>query len=156
MVAAYLFGFEVRQSDLEEYSQLKPAQDSLDSGVIVCYNSVSRPEAISPLFQDNAVCINPLNWHTDDTYASPEKNPGSVFFDGNGVADTLFHKVGARLAPASGTVIIDGLQDEYYYIPSIGNLFPIGNYHVYEINLYFLSLQKNIRQRINAFRQYHN
>lgn len=153
MVAAYVFGFEISQLELEDYKQLKPARDSLDCGVIVCYNSVSTPAAVSPLLQNNAVCINPINWHTDATYATPGENLGSVFFDANGNADTLFHKVGARIDPATSTLIIDGLADDDYYIPSIGHIFPKGNYHVQEINLYFLNLQKNIRQRIEAFQK---
>lgn len=83
----------------------------------------------------------------------PEENIGSVFFDANGVADTLFRTVGARIDPATNTLIVDGLQDDDYYIPAIGQLFPKGNYHVQEINLYFLNLQKNIAQRIRAFKQ---
>lgn len=153
MVVAYLFGYEITQSELENFSQLKPARDSLDCGVTVCYNSVSRLDAISPLFRNNVVCINPINWHTDDTYAAPDENLGSVFFDERGVADTLFHKVGARIDPATNTIMIDGLQDDDFYISSIGQLFPKGNYHVQEINLYFLNLQKNIAQRIRSFKQ---
>ena len=153
MVAAYLFGYEIKQSELENFRQLKPARDSLDCGVIVCYNSVSRQAAISPLFQNNVVCINPVNWHTDSTYAAPEENLGCVFFDEKGSSDTLFHRVGAGIDPATNTIIIDGLSDDDYYIASIGELFPKGNYHVQEINLYFLNLQKNIAQRIRSFKQ---
>ena len=49
------------------------------------------------------------------------------------------------------TLLIDGLKDEDYFIPSISSLFPLGNYHVQEINLYFLNLQENIRQRLEAY-----
>lgn len=153
LVAAYMFGFEVKQSDLDNHKLLKPAKDSLDCGVVVCYNSVSTSAAISPLMQNNVVCINPINWRTDNTYATPKENLGSVFFNENGVSDTIFHKVGAKVNPAIHTVIIDGLSDDDYYIPSIGQIFPKGNYHVQEINLYFLNLQKNIEQRIKTFKQ---
>ena len=46
---------------------------------------------------------------------------------------------------------MDGLDDDDYFIPSIARLFPKGNYHVQEINLYFLNLQANLRRRIEAF-----
>lgn len=46
---------------------------------------------------------------------------------------------------------VDGLDDEDYYIPSIGKIFPKGNYHVQEINLYFLNLQENIAERSEAY-----
>lgn len=152
MVAAYAFGFAVSQQELEQYPILRPARDSMDCGVLVCYNSISTPEAASSLFRDNAVCINPLNWRTDTTYAPAERHIGAVFFDAKGGADTLRHRIGARIDEATHTLIVDGLDEASYYIPSIGKLFPKGNYHVQELNLYFLNVQQNIAQRITAFR----
>lgn len=153
MVAAYAFGFTVNRQELEAFPLLKPARDSVDCGVLICYNSVSAPEAASPLFADNTVCINPLNWRTDTTYAPASRHVGAVFFDAEGRADTLRHCLGARIDDASRTLIVDGLNDDDYYIPSIGKLFPKGNYHVQELNLYFLNVQKNIAQRVAAFQE---
>ena len=75
-----------------------------------------------------------------------------MFFDAEGGTDTLRHRIGARIDEATRTLIVDGLDDEDYYIPSIGELFPKGNYHVQELNLYFLNVQRNLEQRIAAFR----
>ena len=152
MVAAYAFGFSVCDQELEQYPMLRPARDSVDCGVLICYNSVSAPEAVSPLFQDNVICINPLNWHTDTTYAPAGQHIGAVFFDAEGRADTLSHRIGVRIDETTHTLIVNGLDEEDYYIPSISNLFPKGNYHVQELNLYFLNVQQNIPQRIAAFR----
>ncbi|MFR7825303.1 MAG: hypothetical protein ACLU30_20460, partial [Odoribacter splanchnicus] len=66
--------------------------------------------------------------------------------------DTLSHRIGVRIDETTHTLIVDGLDEEDYYIPSISNLFPKGNYHVQELNLYFLNVQQNIPQRIAAFR----
>ena len=153
MVAAYAFGFAVSRQEIEAFPRLEPACDSVDCGVLICYNSVSAPEAASPLFGGNAVCINPLNWCTDTTYAPAGRHIGAVFFDVEGGADTLRHCIGARIDEATRTLVVDGLDDEDYYIPSIGELFPKGNYHVQELNLYFLNVQRNIAQRIAAFRR---
>ena len=151
MVAAYVFGFSVSEAELSAYPALRPATGADDTGVVICYNSVSHVGAESPLFAGNALCINPLNWRTDATYAPPSANLGSVFFDSEGRADTLRHTVGARIDSATSTLIVDGLDDDDYFIPSIARLFPKGNYHVQEINLYFLNLQANLRRRIEAF-----
>lgn len=151
LIAGYAFGFGISREELEKYPHLKPAEGSGDCGVTVCYNSVSAPEAISPAFKDNAVCINPVNWMTDGTYAPASLNEGSVFFHSDGHSDTLFNTVGARLLPEMNVVQVDGLDDEDYYIPSIGKIFPKGNYHVQEINLYFLNLQENIAERSEAY-----
>lgn len=151
MVAAYVFGFSISEAELAAYPALRPATGADDTGVVICYNSVSDTAAVSPLFAGNAVCINPLNWRTDTTYAPAAENVGSVFFSADGRADTLRHTVGARMDLRTRTLVIDGLRDDDYYIPSIAELFPRGNYHVQEINLYFLNVQANLRHRIEAF-----
>lgn len=153
LVAAYAFGYEISRDELDSYPLLKPASGARDLGVTVCYNSVSSPEAISPAFKDNVVCINPVNWKTDSTYAPASENRGSVFFGTEGQSDTLFNTVGARLLPQEHVIQIDGLDDDEYFIPSIGSIFPKGNYHVQEINLYFLNLQKNIADRLDSYKK---
>ncbi len=151
LVAAYAFGFTVSQEELDRYPYLRPANDSIDTQALICYNSVSRPEAVSPLFANNRAIINPLNWRTDETPAAPSENLGSVFFHANQSSDTLFQTVGARIDASIHSLIIEGLDDEAYFIPSIQSLFPKGNYHVQEINLYFLNLQRNLERRIHAY-----
>lgn len=151
LVAAYAFGFTVSQEELDRYPYLRPANDSIDTQALICYNSVSRPEAVSPLFANNRAIINPLNWRTDETPAAPSENLGSVFFHANQSSDTLFQTVGARIDASIHSLIIEGLDDEAYFIPSIQSLFPKGNYHVQEINLYFLNLQQNLERRIHAY-----
>lgn len=151
MVAAYVFGFGISGAELAAYPALRPAKGADDTGVVICYNSVSDTAAVSPLFAGNAVCINPLNWRTDTVAAPPSANLGSVFFSPDGRADTLRRQVGARIDLRTRTLVIGGLCDDDYYIPSIAALFPRGNYHVQEINLYFLNVQANLRRRIAAF-----
>lgn len=149
LVAAYAFGYSVSEDELADYPLLRPATGELDCGVLIGYNSVSRTDAVA--FPDNVVCINPLSWTTDTTHVPAAENPGSVFFDATGASDTLFHQVGVRLDAPTHTLVIDGLDDNDYFIPSISQLFPLGNYHVEELNLYFLSVQRNILRRAQAF-----
>lgn len=149
MVAAYVIGYSIDADEARNYPFLKPAQGPLDVGTTIAYNSVSKPQAM--IFKKNVVCINPINWRTDGTYAPPEENRGSVFFHADGKADTLFHKVGARIDPTVHALLIDGLNPKDYYIPSIGKLFPLGSFHVQEFNLYFLNLQENLHKRIDAY-----
>lgn len=151
MVAAYSFGFSVSRAELDAFPALRPARGASDTGVLICYNSVSHVEAMSPLFADNAVCINPINWRTDTVAASAADNPGSVFFDAAGRSDTLFHQVGARIDMGTAQLLINGLDDEKYLVKPIASLFPRGNYHVQELNLYFLSVQRNLGHRIAVF-----
>lgn len=152
LIAAYVFGFPITRQELEDYPALQPAQDSTDTGVIISFNSLADASAESPLFTGNVVCINPLNWSNDTTYVPASRNSGSVFFNGE-QSDTLFYTVGARVDAALHSLVVDGLNPDDYYIPSIATLFPKGNYHVQEINLYFLNVQRDIATRIKAFQQ---
>lgn len=135
LIATYAIGYTVTPEELAGYSTLRPAQDSIDTGVLIGFNSVTRPDAVSPLFRDNVVCINPVNWRTDVTPATS--------YQGFTVAqDTTIH-----------TLIVTGIDEEQYFIPSVAALLPKGNLHVQEFNLYNKDLRKNVLQRIRAFRQ---
>lgn len=135
LIATYAIGYTVTPEELAGYSTLRPAQDSIDTGVLIGFNSVTHPDAVSPLFRDNVVCINPVNWCTDATPATS--------YQGFTVAqDTTIH-----------TLIVTGIDEEQYFIPSVAALLPKGNLHVQEFNLYNEDLRKNVLQRIRAFRQ---
>lgn len=135
LIATYAIGYTVTPEELAGYSTLRPAQDSIDTGVLIGFNSVTRPDAVSPLFRDNVVCINPVNWRSDATPATS--------YQGFTVAqDTTIH-----------TLIVTGIDEEQYFIPSVAALLPKGNLHVQESNLYNEDLRKNVLQRIRAFRQ---
>lgn len=134
LIATYAIGYTVTTEELANYPALHPAQDSIDTGVLIGFNSVTRPEAVSPLFRDNVVCINPVNWRTDATPA-PSYQGFTV------VQDTTIH-----------TLIVTGIDEDQYFIPSVEALLPKGNLHVQEFNLYNEDLRKNVLQRIRAYR----
>ena len=135
LVASYAIGYTITQEELDSYPYLRMAKDSTDVGVIIGFNSVTKPEAISPLFKNNIVCINPLNWKTD---ASP------------GVSYQGFT---ASIDPSIHTIVVTGIDEDKYYIPSVEVLLPKGNLHVEEFNLYNQNLRKNVLQRIRAFHE---
>ena len=137
LIATYAIGYTVTPEELANYPTLRPAQDSIDTGVLIGFNSVTRPEAVSPLFRDNVVCINPVNWRTDATPA-PSYQGFTVSLD------TTIH-----------TLIVTGIDEEQYFIPSVETLLPKGNLHVQEFNLYNEDLRKNVLQRIRAYRKKH-
>lgn len=135
LVAAYAIGFSVSRNELKQYAQLKPAQDSIDIGVLIGFNSVSHPEANIPMFRYNEVCINPLNWKTDSTIAW--SNEGfSAYVD-----------------QRSHLLIVKGLDETKYFTPSVATLLPLGNFHIYEYNLYMDQLKNNVLQRMRSYKK---
>ena len=69
MVAAYIIGTNISREMLDSVPRIRPAQRADDTGVTICYNSVR--DASCTLWPRSAVAINPVNWQTDDTEATP-------------------------------------------------------------------------------------
>ena len=133
MVAAYAIGYRISDEEVEQYPQLHPATDSTGTGTIISYNSVASPEAACAVLSPSDVCINPVNWTTD---AVPAALNDSVTV----TVDTLSH-----------LLIVDGLDPEHYYAPSLASTFPLGNYHLQELTLYQEHLRRNTALRVRNF-----
>lgn len=133
MVAAYAIGYKVSEEELEQYPTLVPATDPTGTGVIICYNSVASPEAACAVLSPSDICINPVNWTTS---AVPASLNDSVTV----TVDTLDH-----------LLIVDGLDPQQYFLPSLGEMLPLGNYHLQELTLYEDHLRENTALRIKNF-----
>ena len=133
MVAAYAIGYRISDEEVEQYPQLRPATDSTGTGTIISYNSAASPEAACAVLSPSDVCINPVNWTTD---AVPAALNDSVTV----TVDTVNH-----------LLIVDGLDPEHYYAPSLASTFPLGNYHLQELTLYQEHLRRNTALRLYNF-----
>lgn len=132
LVAAYVIGYKVTADD----EHIRPAKDSGDLGVTICYNSVRDNSCAIPLLSDgNRMAINPVNWRTDVTPA--------LFVDPR-YGDTLT----ATLDTTSLLLHIGGYTRDDYMLPLIGKE---GNYHCLDISLYSECLRRNIALRANVF-----
>ena len=128
LVAAYVIGYKVTETN----AHIRPAMDSSDLGVTVCYNSVRDNDCAIPMLSEgNLMAINPVNWRTD---ASP-----ATIVDSHG--DTLT----VILDTTSLLLHIDGYTRDDYMIPLIGRE---GNYHRLDLLLYAGCLRQNIRLRV--------
>ena len=129
MVAAYVMGWKVTDDDLAQTRNIRPAHDSTDIGVTICYNSVRNNTCAIPMLSDgNRIAINPVNWHTDTASA----------------------KLVSPISPDTVTVTLDthtlllnvsGYSHKDYIIPLIGR---DGNYHSLELSLYRDCLRRNV------------
>ena len=128
MVAAYVIGYKVTDTG----AHIRPARDSADLGVTICYNSVRDNSCAIPLLSEgNLMAINPVGWRTDATPArlvDPRHcDTLTVTLDTNTL---LLH--------------VDGYRRNDYMLPLIGCE---GNYHCLEISLYSECLRRNIALR---------
>jgi hypothetical protein len=134
MVAAYVLGYKVTPDDISTAPWIVAAKDSMDTGVTICYNSVSNVKHTKPIVSSpNAMCINPVNWRTDSTPA--------ILNDTITVTLNTEHKV----------LVLDGFDGNY--LPNILDILNVGDYHGIEPWVYSECLRKNIRQRILSYRQ---
>ena len=134
MVAAYVMGYKVTPSDVAAAPWIVAAEGAADTGVTVCYNSVSAVEYVKPVVAaPNVMCINPVNWHTDSTPAQLD--------------DTIT----VSLAPAFNVLVVEGYDGSA--LPNILDILNTGDYHGAEPWLYSECLRANIRLRTAAFRR---
>lgn len=131
MVAAYVLGWKITESDLAAADAIRPATGSDDTGVTICYNSVRDAGAANPLLSEgNCVAINPVNWKTDATPAA------------------LFDTLTVTLDPATKLLFVEGFEGTgYAWKP----YFKDGCYHTFEIRWYADCLRENIDERCVAF-----
>ena len=133
LVAAYVIGYKVTDTN----AHVRPAQDSVDLGVTVCYNSVRDNSCAVPILSDgNLMAINPVSWRTDAT-------PATLIDPRYG--DTLT----VTLDTTSLLLHIDGYTRNDYMLPLIGCE---GNYHCLEISLFSDVLRRNIALRAKSLR----
>lgn len=136
LVAAYVLGYKVTPTDTTECKRFKAAQGADDTGVIICYNTVKDVKYIRPVVSAPCVmCINPVNWRTDETPAT--------------IADTIT----VTLNKEHNVLVATGYDASEY--PNILNVFNVGDIHGCEPWLYSDYLRDNIRLRIQQWKLKH-
>lgn len=139
LVAAYLIGWPVPK---EYFTSLKMCSDSLQTGCLCSWRTFRKGFVPSYLKNEkgNSYVTNPLSWTTTNEYASKKLNKGSVL--------TKFNKVYYQTTDAQ---ISNGLL--YVKKPKFpwSFIYIVRNYHIADINLFYLNIRENIRQRIEAY-----
>lgn len=142
LVVAYIAGWPVPKN---YFSSLPICKDSLQTGCICSWRTFRSGYSPAYLANENgnAYATNPLNWRTDSVYADKRLNSGSVL--------RKFNKVYKHTNDAW---IKNGLL--YAHRPKFpwSFLYFTKNYHVGDINLFYLNIRHNVEQRIGMFWKY--
>ena len=132
LVAAYVLGYKVTPADTLATENIRPARGATDTGVTICYNSVSDVRYIQPVVAAPcAMCINPVNWRTDATPA------------------TLHDTITVSVSPEHHVLVVKGYSGSEYQ-PILGFL-NVGDFHSAEPWLYEECLRENIRARVEEY-----
>jgi hypothetical protein len=141
MIVAYIIGWPVPK---EYFPSIPICADSLQTNCICSWRTLRNGFIPSYLKdeQGNALATNPLNWNTNNDYAGKNLNYGSVL--------TRFNKIYPHTTDAK---IHNGLL--WVARPRFPGsfLYTSRNYHIADINLYYINIRINVEQRIRAFLQ---
>lgn len=140
LVAAYIIGWPVPG---HYFSSLKVCSDPAQTGCFCSWRTFRKGYRPAYLTKetDTAWVTNPLNWSTGPEFISRKQNKGAL---------VRYNKLYRKSADAQ---IKDGLL--YTRKPRFpwSFLYRSKNYHVGDINLYYINLRENVQTRIRAFLQ---
>jgi hypothetical protein len=141
LVAAYILGIPV---DPEYFSTLQPCHDSLQTGCFVTWRTFRR--GYEPNYAPSSrksVVVNPLTWTTDTLYAPVSLHKGAVLRKFNrvehGVGDAQVYKDLLWIS-----------RPKFKY----SRFYNTQNYHIGDINLFYLNVRENLVQRVAQYRMH--
>lgn len=139
LVMAYLVGMPVKPAD---YEDIHPCTDSAATGCYVSWATFAR--GYDPVDVDTflcgAVCVNPISWTTDSTYAPYNKAKGLTWIKFRGIYK---HAVAAQVV--GNKLWID--------TPKLltARLMHIKVWHVADYNLFWMDIRQNLKLRVSQY-----
>lgn len=152
MIAAYSIGYSITQEDLKECPHLKFATGESDTGVIISWNTEGpknvEEKAFNFVVLQNSVCINPLNWKRDDTYAPASENKGSLVVNEK-TGELEIGDVGAdaQVNLERGVVVTNSQIAPADAAEFLGPQ----SFHPEDYGLYYNNIKDNVAKRIAAY-----
>ena len=152
LVAAYLVGFGVTESQIGEIPVCENAQQT---GCVLGWNVMDGEGAGAFGGNEGLICTNPLNWQADESYAAHDLNTGAIGYASYGAAeageDVTAMPVEVGIADAQcqadGQLAILDLRSEAFPQRMFGN-----SMHVYDYSLFHDSMRRNVANRIRSYR----
>ncbi len=139
LVVGYLAGWPIAAG---YFTYLKMCTDSIQTGCLCSWRTFRKGYVPSYLKNepDTVYVTNPLIWTTNGEYASRHTNKGSVL--------TRFNKLFPHTTDAR-------VHKNFLYVSKPrfpwGFLYLTRNYHIGDINLFYMNIRENVRQRISAY-----
>ena len=138
LVAAYIVGWPVRE---DFYKKFKPCQTAEQTDCYCTWRTWERNFGLRLKADQKTVCTNPLTWATTtNTYAPKTLNKGGVI--------RPFEKIYPQVTDAEvhkGILLARKPKFKGSF------LFRAKNYHVGDLNLYYLNVRENAQARTKAF-----
>ena len=154
-IAAYCLGDSLTKEHLKENPHVKAAQraDDLGGGGLGIRRTGNKGHS-SLVVSPGAICINPLNWKTDETPAPAELNLGTYRpYLLIPRLKKLSVKADAVIDSERGTVIVTEPRLSRYVITAIPGLkkmesvFGPASYHGCDYSFFYLNIRRNAQVR---------
>jgi len=139
LVVAYVTGWAVPK---EYFSSLKMCTDSLQTGCLCSWRTFRKGYVPSYLKNENgnSFVTNPLTWTTNSEYAGRTLNKGSVLTKFNNI---FIHTTDAQISNGLLYVKKPKFPGGFFYFTR--------NYHIGDINLYYMNIRENVKRRIDMY-----
>ena len=141
LVCAYLIGLPVPQN---YFTDLSPCNDSSSTGCFVSWRTLKSGYIPDYIKKETtpAYVTNPLTWTSETANISRQKNNGAILWKFN----KIFHHTNSAM-----------IHENVLWIskPKIpfSFLVNIKNFHVADINLFYLNIRQNVKTRIAFYKQ---
>ncbi|MBI1182352.1 MAG: DUF3089 domain-containing protein [Alphaproteobacteria bacterium] len=162
MVAAYAVGDPLPMDVFGRvFHELKPCATPTQTRCVITWNSFSAEHSDpSVLFDErrfrygdgeetNAgkrlLCVNPLRWDLSEAPAPASANLGALPVENGPIGKPDKGLTGARCQ--DGVLYVSPQKQDGYS----GLVMPGGRYHVYDYNLFYMNIRRNVEQRVAAY-----
>lgn len=140
MVCAYIPGYQVKK---EDFKTIPAGNNPVQTGCFVTWRTFIKGEfpKRNQTEKGNAVCVNPISWTTDESWSAPEKHLGIM----NGFEEIIPNTVIAGIEPEFRILWVE--------MPAqiLESLEKKKDLHIYDINLFWMNIRENVKQRIEAW-----
>jgi hypothetical protein len=143
LVVAYIVGFPIPQNSFEN---IPVCNDSLQTNCFCGWRTFQKnyTPAYAKAEKTTSSVTNPLSWTTTPSYIGSEKNKGSVLRDFNKV---ISHTTDAQIHNGVLWVNKPKFPGAIFYRSK--------NFHIGDINLFYMNMRVNIEQRIFSYLKIH-
>ncbi len=140
LICAYIIGMPVPD---DYFTVLKPCADSLATGCFVAWRTF-KSESTEPDFiaaeKFKSVVINPLTWTNNTDFVAASLNKGGVLKNFNKIVPAV---VSAQIHNNILWSSKPNVPGKIFYTQK--------NYHIGDINLFYINIRENTETRINSF-----
>ena len=140
LIVSYIIGFPFSTEDTGFPICVSPT----DTKCVINWNTFLKGHTTFRMREKYAksVCVNPLNWKSDNSHAEENLHLGGL--------NSKFSISAPRLTDAkceNGILLISEPKEKNF--PSLPN----GNYHILDYSLFYMNIRKNLEERILAYRR---